>query len=271
VSEAEILGRITGKKTRVQTKPSQGRELEAGGSVADRAAYYLAKIKNKMLERQRLFELTEEQLTASDLFQCLPKRKRLSTARPELRKTPRLQEKAKDPEKFVNMADSFVSPSEWNDIVDAYTDKYVPFNRSPDVSFGLDDVEELRPGFEARHTDAVYQWELEQDVTNDFVSLVREGQVDAANQNGYTDFVWIAVVDDVTDDCCLWRDGLLTSEIEAELKKRKTDKCQVSVPPAHFNCRCSIAPVTDAIDEQNVPDFDIGDFNAWLDQKAKSA
>ena len=93
--------------------------------------------------------------------------------------------------------------------------------------------------------------------------------MDAAQENGITDFVWIAVVDDKTDLCCLWRDGLLTSEIQAKLSEHADDDagCDLGgdglVPPLHFNCRCSIAPATDAVPKK--PDVDYQSFDQWLE------
>ena len=114
-----------------------------------------------------------------------------------------------------------------------------------------------------------YAWEYERDITNDFVYAVREGAIEAAKENGITDFVWIAVVDDKTDACCLWRDGLLTSEIEAKLKEHESEDedCNLGgsglVPPLHFNCRCSLAPATDAIPQK--PEVDYASFDKWLE------
>ena len=109
-----------------------------------------------------------------------------------------------------------------------------------------------------------YSWEVEQDLVYDFVKSVRKGEIDAAKENGYNEFVWIAIVDKRTDVCCLWRDGLTTKEIEKQLKGRsKKERCNDAVtPPAHPNCRCRLAPVTDALPSK--PIKDLGDFETWL-------
>jgi len=81
---------------------------------------------------------------------------------------------------------------------------------------------------------------------------------------GVKDLNWIAVIDDRTDDCCLWRDGLTTMEIEDELNgNHADDDCDATTPPAHFNCRCRLAPVTD--DLPDVPASNQIDFEEWLD------
>jgi len=110
-----------------------------------------------------------------------------------------------------------------------------------------------------------YGWEIEQLLTQDFVHQVRQGQLEAAKKAGVRDMIWIAVIDDRTDDCCSKRDGLTTREIEGRLKTNwKNDDCRAIVPPAHFNCRCRLAP--DAETEQP-DDLDIGisaeEFTRW--------
>jgi SPP1 gp7 family putative phage head morphogenesis protein len=138
----------------------------------------------------------------------------------------------------------------WRQVVDDYRAENIPFGRG--VMDFTDDEGERR-----------YDWEIEKELTQDFVEQVRSGQVDAAQDNGINDFMWIAVIDDKTDDCCAWRDGLTTSEIEEQLKSgHSDDDCDATVPPAHFNCRCTLAPVTKDFPEETPPDF--GSFEDWL-------
>lgn len=108
-----------------------------------------------------------------------------------------------------------------------------------------------------------YNWELEQDLMDDFVKQVRDGQVQAANDLGIQEFVWIAILDEKTDECCVKRHGKTTSEIEAMLEDGQLDssECDSSVPPAHPNCRCQIGPVA-STDEVEGPDFQA--FGDWL-------
>lgn len=107
-----------------------------------------------------------------------------------------------------------------------------------------------------------YAWQIEQELTNDFVAKVRDGQEKSARENGVKDFVWQAILDDRTDECCEWRDGLTTVEIQSELDgNHADDPCRAVVPPAHFNCRCTLSPVGDVPDDVDV---DFGEFSEWL-------
>jgi hypothetical protein len=75
--------------------------------------------------------------------------------------------------------------------------------------------------------------------------------------------MWIAIIDDKTDDCCLKRDGLTSTQIEEKLRGEwEKDECQAKVTPAHFNCRCRMAPVSDDLPDQAPADF--GGFDEWL-------
>jgi hypothetical protein len=139
-----------------------------------------------------------------------------------------------------------------------YTDEYIPETRAPEFVY---DVKQDSGEYEEW-----YGWEIEQEITNDFVTSVREGQETAAKENGVTDFVWIALLDSVTDDCCRWRHAKTSQEIIDELKdKHADDECKAVVPPAHFNCRCDLAPMVDMPDE---PPPDFGEFDKWLDEAA---
>lgn len=156
-----------------------------------------------------------------------------------------------------------IDPTTWSKIVDDYTEQYLPQDRSPASVFDITDPYTDKPVEDIPSEDAIYGWEIERDVTHDFVQEVRDGQIDAAKENGIDEFVWIAIIDEKTcDNCCAWRNGLLTSEIEQRLTDEPdlADYCDATVPPAHFNCRCSLAPASkdlELVDEtQNIKDFD---------------
>lgn len=259
-SESAILGMITGKVITPRTNKSLDGELPSGGSVYDRTVYYLQNLSDRMRKKVALARLTDEPPNYSDLAALIPKRKRLGQKRRALKNV-----ESRKLTEAVKPTLNFIDESEWQKILDDYKSQYVPKNRGPETFFDPEDVKDQTGVSIGQYDDAVYQWELEQDVTQDFVTRVREGQVEAANQNGYTDFVWVAVVDSVTDECCLWRDGLTTQQIELALSKEHSDDdCDATVPPAHFNCRCTLEPVTDNIEDLQ-PESNIGDFNAWLD------
>jgi len=153
----------------------------------------------------------------------------------------------------VNLAQGFMDEELWNQLLEEYLTDYVPQYREPKMIF---DVEV------GGDTEEWYGWEIEQYVTHDFVDRVRKGQDEAAKQNGITDFMWIAVIDDKTDECCAWRDGLTSAQIEAKLPQHKDDDCDAIVPPAHFNCRCTVAPMLDTMTDE--PTVNVTEFEEWL-------
>lgn len=143
----------------------------------------------------------------------------------------------------------FVSQEDWDDAVDAYKNTELPPNR-------------FDSGDDTNYSQ--YDWELEQDLTDDFVNQVRAGQIDAAKELGIQEFVWVAILDQRTDECCAQRNGKTTSEIEDGLESGEIDGdlCEATSPPAHPNCRCQLAPVA-STDEVEGPDWK--SFNEWLE------
>lgn len=142
----------------------------------------------------------------------------------------------------------FIDDADWDMMVDAYKGTELPPNRFDDNQPSASPTDRM----------VRYEWEGEQEATEDFVKQVRDGQVSAAKDLGIQEFVWVAVLDDKTcDDCCAPRAGLTTTEIEA-----LGDACDATVPPAHFNCRCQVAPVA-STDEVAGPDWQ--GFNDWLE------
>ena len=111
-----------------------------------------------------------------------------------------------------------------------------------------------------------YKWELENELTEDFVRQVRDGDNAAAKENGVTDMMWKAILDSHTDECCSWRDGLLSSEIEAQLDgKHSDDDCDATAAPAHIGCRCVSIPASDDLPDEEPPPFE--DFHEWLTEQ----
>lgn len=146
----------------------------------------------------------------------------------------------------------FLDDTDWDLAVDAYKDTELPASR-------FDTAAQYDPdsGY------AKYNWELEQEVTHDFVSQVRSGQVAAANDLGIQEFVWVAILDDKTDECCVDRNGLTTAEIEEAINSGSIDSdlCDAVTPPGHFNCRCQVVPVA-SVNEVEGPDWNT--FGEWL-------
>jgi hypothetical protein len=197
---------------------------------------------------------------------AFPKKRKVRGVKRELKPVPFREAGPKRPPKGFDQEDDllavnvsgetysaavgYVDDSAWSSMVDDYLGKELPGPRGPQ-----DIVDVL--GADR------YEWEVEQDMMHDFVERVRSGQESAAKENGIVDFMWVAVVDQKTDDCCLKRDGLGSSEIEEKLKGPwKEDECKATVAPAHFNCRCVMVPMSS--DLLDVPTADYGDFDQWL-------
>lgn len=280
VGQAEGVGRALGSKTTCNLSHNAlmevlKREMPSGGQLMARL-----ELSYQRLLRDVVDAFQHSQVLESDIHETLA---RIDRAFPTKRALPkrmaRLTEAAKRREPLdgdeqdlespvigVDIGDGlthFPTEQEWNEAVEDYLADEVPSGRGPyDQIFAEgDDGEDL----------SRYQWEVENEVTNDFVESVRNGEVDAANENGITDFVWISILDSRTcDDCCVPRDGMLTSEIKAALKSGKLDAsaCDATVPPAHLNCRCRISPATDDLPEKTPPDF--GSWDQWLEDKGKS-
>ena len=195
-------------------------------------------------------------------------RVRVSRVLPKVTRVARPKNTLLDPKRMMTESDSseikagstkiltgLLDRDEWQDIVDSVSGPDVYPFRNEDTVFDTPNPNASGEEY--------FTWEAERDTTHEFVQQVRDGKNQAANDAGIQDFVWIAVVDKATDDCCMWRDGLTTSQIEEELKgAHSDDECDAITPPAHPNCRCDIEPVTsDLTDEVNpaIPEFD-----TWL-------
>lgn len=232
----------------------------AGGAAYHRIKLYLDRLRRKIVNQAQSSALNAKTVDAFlvDVLQSFPKKRR--ALRPKRILKPQLMEAAGDDEPKFDAAVDIIDQDAWNDMLSDYKDDFVPKYRGPEYEV------ELGTGDEA---ETWYAWEYERDLTNEFVASVRDGQIEAANDAGITDFVWIAVVDNVTDACCLWRDGLLISEIEDQLDDHQSEDADCDIdddgltPPIHFNCRCTLAPASDTMPEQ--PDDGTKDFGDWLE------
>lgn len=255
-SESEILARLLNKQVNLHIRDSDidiNANFKSGGSVYHTTYMHLQTISDKLKNKVGFSRVQGKDLIIEDLIKCLPKKISYQYMRAALKKFKEVNQNIAG----RNLSMDIVDDEEWNDILADYQDEFIPAGRGPD------DFIKTRKYTSDYEDDGIYKWELERDITHDFVEQVRTGQIDAANQNGITDFVWISILDDKTDECCEWRDGLTTSEIEAELMdKHADDDCDETNPPAHFNCRCTIGPVTDELPDR--PD-NLGDFDTWLE------
>lgn len=263
--EAEAIARSTGlaMKTNVQAARLDRiakEEASSGGALMSRVQYYFAGLLNDVEHALRLSMIQTDawEDAKARIFRQLPERRAVKTLSRILRKVP-IKEANTPIKSDISMLTGFIDEDAWEDLVDLYKADFVPQLRGPKDRLDF-------PVTTAKTEKIIYTWELEKEITQDFVEQVRAGQVEAAVENGINDFVWIAILDDRTDECCVWRDGLTSSEIEAELKKsHKDDECDAIVPPAHFNCRCTLAPAVEGLPDQ--PPSNIGEFNEWLEGK----
>lgn len=278
--EAEAMARTTGKKSKVSLSKDKlakiaNKEMPAGGTIQARVDLYLGRLKRKILDAIHMSAtLDEERGEAMErvkrAFPAIrhyrkPQNELKAVKMTESEKSDRIahvlgyiqpdNESKSSRMEPVTLTEGLIDADEWSDMLDSYQKEYVPKWRGPDS-----DLEVMKG--EGRPQ---YAWELERDMTQDFVQQVRDGQVDSANENDIDEFQWISVIDSKTDDCCVWRDGLSTSEIELELSgEHSEDECDATVPPAHFNCRCTLAPMTTDMPES--PPQRIGEFSEWLEQ-----
>ncbi len=266
-SESEIIAQmqrrtVTATVTKAKLHELKFRESMVGGHILHRINLYCDKLRRKITSyaQSAAMSATDELDFARSIMVAFPKPRRVVMPRRILK--PQLMEadySISDKPK-ADIAIDNIDDEAWQDMLDTYMTDYVPKTRAPEFV-----VEQP----EVTGQDTWYAWEFERDMTNEFVQSVRDGQIDAANENGITDFVWIAIVDDRTDRCCLWRDGLLVSEIEAQIgdHEDEDDECNVDTgegltPPIHFNCRCTLAPATDNLPDK--PDDGAKDFEDWL-------
>lgn len=261
VGEAEAVSRATGKPTAVHINDHELRHLadktSQGHDVSDRILHSLTVVSRNLMssiEYARIRGENRDDLIPR-LLRALPRTKRFKRARRALKQVTREAEPKK--KEFPVSVQAYIPEQEWQAMVADYADEYIPETRGPEYVYDMEPKDGIGDELEER-----YGWDLERELANDFVSSVRSGQNETANQNGIVDFSVIAVIDSHTcDDCCdgvgcVDFDGKTTAEIE-----QMTDGAQ-SAPPFHFNCRCTMAPMLD-----NMPELEQSneeDFRSWL-------
>lgn len=285
--EAEAVARALGKRMPVNvsredlTRISHA-ESSAGGPLAARIDATYARVRRRIMDAiERAVLLNDTIDEAVDrVLAAMPQPKRIKRPPRELKAVPmREAGKKQRPPEFnedrwidvlgegldgeLTLSQGFIDDEAWQQVVEDYKAAELP---SDVIMRGPKDVI-------VDETNATsYAWEGEQELSHDFVQQVRSGQGDfgeMAKANGITDMLWIAVIDDHTcARCCEWRDGLKSEEIEIQLAGEHADDaevCDAIVPPAHFNCRCTMAPVTVDFPEETPPDF--GEFTDWLNRE----
>ncbi len=290
--EAEALGRVLNKKHKINIPKHdiyvQAHEKTKFGHSLDALAHIgVSRVFQKAIEAfQTSYLQQHKKERALELFsQKMPKVKRkIKQLRPKesnkLKEADRKKNKDTidqiladqledgtitteiNPE--LSFAFGVIDESIFEEIRDAYAEQYIPTYafRSPDVKWEVP----------ARDEDQeIYGWQVEQSITEDFVCKVRTGQNEAAKESGINDFIWMVVMSEKTCECCAWRDGLTSSEIETKLSEMGGDDCDDTiVPPAHPNCYCTISPYSDSIAEYEKDAPTIGSADEWLDELASN-
>lgn len=271
IGQAEAIARALGKNTVFSLTSKELDEIAqshspSGGQLHHRIELAYSRLKNKVLEAFHLSQVLESPIeeTLERIAKAFPSSQGLKTWK-------KVMAPMKEADRTLFKADKVygavgtIEPSDWEKVLADYTSEELPaddYMRGP-----YDKIFYAEQSDEGIETYTRYSWEVEKEVTEDFVQKVRDGEMDAANENGINDFQWIAIIDDKTDDCCLWRDGLTTQEIIDALDgEHSDDDCDAETPPAHFNCRCRLAPMTEDLPAETPPDF--GDFQSWLDDQA---
>lgn len=270
ITDNEAIARALDKEHKYTIENSDlvkalSRSSGSGGQLHKRILLSLTRLKHKVMDAASLGVVLDDSREEfiQRVYDSFPRQKKISNRR--ILKPQVIQSRESDKRHIAQrLSVGFYDERDWQDIVDEYKNDFITEFNGPEGYFPVE------PGYQAHKTAAgdevIYAWEVERDMTEDFVSAVREGMVDSANKNGIKEFMWIAIVDDKTDDCCLWRDGLTTSEIEKQLNsgKHKDDECRAVTPKAHWGCRCSMAPMTDDLPEYETKK--LGDFDSWMNQ-----
>lgn len=199
--------------------------------------------------------------TIGKIYMRLPKKKAYPSKK--VLKKVVAKEAGKDKKNF-EFQSLFFDQGTWEQVLKDYEDDYIPINRSPELVFDIKNpwndnlVRETIPS-----KDAFYGWEVERDITHEFVKSVREGQIKAANDNGINEFLWIAILDDKTCENCCGEFGCADFDGHTSKEIEEMTKGEYSTAPAHFYCRCTMAPVT-----KDFVAYDISqtekDFEEWL-------
>lgn len=259
-SEVEAISRAAAKPKRAEVSDEvlskvMKQEAPSGGPLKEKLDLFLTRLKNTVFE-----QIIQSMILEEDSFEI---RSRIGRAFPKkvamAGRPKRVLKKVKEADRIApkgkktSLSVGFVSDKAWEKTVDDYLGSQLPGPRGPQDLIDFEGEER-------------YQWEVEAELTQDFIERVREGQHDAAKKNNIKDMMWISIVDEKTDDCCLKRDGLTSTEIEHKLSTEwKNDDCQATVTPAHFNCRCTMAPVYE--DAPESAPYDYGDFDEWLNDQ----
>lgn len=279
VAEAVVVSAIYKRDPVIKANPHDLQRLgDQDPQLFHRMQHQFNKLRNKLMVAVERSILQDEGVdkAVGRVYMALPPREKMTS----IRKLKRLQKitEAEVPRDFEprgsdaiafasgKLYDWHFDKATWGKIQDEYEQEYLGVDRSPLNVFDILNPytdESIRNDIPSN--EAFYGWEVEQETTHDFVTAVRDGEITAARENGVDDFMWIAILDKKTCEvCCDWRDGLSSKEIEAKLADQPelAESCDAIVPPAHFNCRCRVAPFSESL-EPYEPDTDV-ELDEWL-------
>lgn len=265
--QAEGIARVTGKahlyKINHLDQISHS-DTPSGGKLHLRVELILRRIFNDVVDAYQLSQVMASDDLGESQKDMLARISRAFPTKKKDSKPRKLLARLKESDR-PGLNDSFLSfgviePDEWNQILEDYFSEEFPQGSANRTIFSNVFYSDA-PEDEGR-----YEWEIEKEVSQDFVQQVRDGENDAATAQGITDFQWVSIIDNKTDACCEWRDGLSSKEIEEALdNEHSDDECDATTPPAHFFCRCRLVPMTAELNES--PTSGLMDFETWLNTK----
>lgn len=277
VAEAVAIGALRKARPKVQASINDIAKLDhLDPKLLHRISFAFNKLRRQIIQKveQAIIQGDDVNQAMGRIYLALPKLQHMTKVR-KLKRLAKVREAGFDPEDRGSDAIAFSSnglvdwhfdKTTWQKVQDEYENEYLNVDRSPASVFDIKNPfndEPIRDDIPTN--EAFYGWEVEQEVTHDFVTAVRQGEISAAKENGVDDFLWIAIIDAKTCVvCCEWRDGLTSKEIEAKLEEDPSlkDECDAIVPPAHFNCRCRVAPYSESLGSAE-PNTDV-ELDEWL-------
>jgi hypothetical protein len=248
-TEIEVLARLKGISPRAET-PDTIEKNELYFRIRNALFRFGNEIKNA---------LNQAHVLGEDVDACLARiskrfPKPLRYKRPPRELKP-ITEASEFGTKKASATLDFLDQEEWQGIVDAYKKEFIPKHRGPEYVF---DVELGEP-----EAEEWYGWEVEQEITNDFLNGVRDGTNEAAQEAGIDDLMWVAVLDDKTRPEHWAKHGLTSRQIEKKLEGEWADfEDQTIVPPGGFNCRCRAVPYDSSLPSEPAVDYE--EIDAWI-------
>ncbi|HCW08694.1 MAG TPA: hypothetical protein DGG95_15150 [Cytophagales bacterium] len=279
VSESFAIANVLKKKINIKASREQIQKIEDfDPRLLNRLHNQFTKLRHKIIQALTTSVVMGDPVSKAvgRVYLALPKKQKKDQIR-KLKRMRRVREAAvprdfeprsSDALMFGNseLFDWHFDQTTWQKLMDEYNQDFMIVDRSPANVFDIKNpYSDLPIKEEILSNEAFYGWEVEQETTHDFVQAVRDGEIKAAKDNGIDDFLWIAILDKKTCEiCCEWRDGLTTTEIAEKLESEPDLKeaCDATTAPAHFNCRCRMAPFSSNI-EPFEPETDVG-LQEWL-------